>query len=127
MTDRRAQIQRSKRRTSLAVYGVSAALFATVAGGLGVQMANGQDPAIGAKPKVAKVQPRKVLVRKVIVTKRIVVIKPAPAAASSGQTYASAPAASAPAPAQTYSAPAQTYSAPAAPAPAPAPVATATS
>lgn len=125
MTDRRAQIQRSKRRTSLAVYGVSAALFATVAGGLGVQMANGQDPAIGAKPKVAKVQPRKVLVRKVIVTKRIVVIKPAPAAASSGQTYASAPAASAPA--QTYSAPAQTYSAPAAAAPAPAPVATATS
>lgn len=125
MTDRRAQMQRSKRRTALAVYGVSAALFATVAGGLGVQMANGQDPAIGAKPKVAKVQPRKVLVRKVIVTKRIVVIKPAPAAASSGQTYASAPAASAPA--QTYSAPAQTYSAPAAPAPAPAPVATATS
>jgi hypothetical protein len=126
MTDRRAQMKRSKRRTSLAVYGVSAALFATVAGGLGVQMANGQDPAVGAtKTQVAQVQPRKVLVRKVIVTKHITVIKPAPAAttaASSGQTYSSAPA-----PVQTYSAPAQTYSAPAAPAPAPAPVATATS
>lgn len=123
MTDRRAQLKRSKRRTSLAVYGVSAALFATVAGGLGVQMANGQDPAVGAKAtQVAKVQPRRVLVRKVVVTKRIVVVKPAPVAASSGPAYASAPA-----PSQTYSAPAQTYSAPAAPAPAPAPVATATS
>ena len=126
MTDRRAQIARSKRRSSMAVYAVSAALFATVAGALGVQMAQGQDPAIGPKKaQVATVQPRKVLVRKVVVTRRIVVIEPAPSATPP----ASSPSGQASAPAPASSAPAQTAApAPApAPTPAPAPVATATS
>ena len=115
MTDRRERMQRSKRRTALAVYAITALLFALVAGSLGTRLAQGQDPAIGAgTAKVAQAQPRKVLVRKIVVTRRIVVVKPA-------ATGAATPSAPAPA-AQSYVAPAQS-----APAPAPAPVATATS
>ena len=48
MTDRRSRIQRSKRRTALAVYATTAALFAIVSGSLGLRMAQGQDPGLGA-------------------------------------------------------------------------------
>jgi len=48
MTDRRTQMQRSRRRTSLAVYGTTAALFAVVGGSLSVRMAQGQDPSLGS-------------------------------------------------------------------------------
>jgi hypothetical protein len=118
----------------MTVYATTAALFTLVAGSLGVRMAQGQDPSLGAKQQVAAVQPHKVLVRKVVITRRITVVKPPKAAAqqaTSGLASTSAPAPSSSAPAQSYSAPAQT-SAPTptpapAPAPAPAPVATATS
>ena len=75
-----------------------AALFVGLFGLLGVRMAQGQDPALGAKKQVAVVQPHKVLVRKVVVTKQITIIKPAAApAASGGQTLRGADA-GAPAP-----------------------------
>lgn len=119
MTDRRAQMQRSKRRTTLAVYAITALLFALVTGVLGTRLAQGQDPAIGAgKAKVAQAQPRKVLVRKIVVTKRIVVEDPAANAAGAAVPASGGTAAPAAPPAAQ---------APVAPAPAPAPVATATS
>lgn len=48
MTDPRAQVRRSRRRTSFAVYATTAALFAIVGGSLSVRMAQGQDPSLGA-------------------------------------------------------------------------------
>ena len=48
MTDQRTQIQRSRRRTSIAVYATTAALFAIVGGSLSVRMAQGQDPSLGS-------------------------------------------------------------------------------
>lgn len=126
MTDRSAPPTRrrpSKRPSPMPVYAATLAVFLGVTGFLGVRVAQGQDPALGAaKPKVAQVVPRKrVIVRKVIVTKHVTVIKPAPVQ-SSGATRASAPV-------QTSSAPVQqqTYTPAPAPAPAPAPVQTATS
>jgi hypothetical protein len=48
MTDQRSQIRRSRRRTSVAVYATTAALFAIVGGSLSVRMAQGQDPSLGS-------------------------------------------------------------------------------
>lgn len=48
MTDHRSQMQRSRRRTAVAVYATTAALFAIVGGSLSVRMAQGQDPSLGA-------------------------------------------------------------------------------
>ena len=48
MTDQRTQIQRSRRRTSIAVYATTAALFAIVGGSLSARMAQGHDPSLGS-------------------------------------------------------------------------------
>lgn len=48
MTDQRARTQRSRRRTSVAVYATTAALFAIVGGSLSVRMAQGHDPSLGS-------------------------------------------------------------------------------
>ncbi|MSX02500.1 MAG: hypothetical protein F2813_04985 [Actinobacteria bacterium] len=107
------------------VFLASLALFGSVAGFLGVQVASGQDPMLGAK--TANVQPKQVTVRKLVVTRKVVTIVRDPAAAGtatgSGTSYASSSAGSG----SSYSAPTQSYSAPAQSAPAPAPVQTATS
>jgi len=113
---------RRKNATILPVMLASLALFASMAGFLGVQVANGQDPTLGAaKPVVAQ---KNVILRKVIKTKKIVTIVDTPAAGATstgnGAVYASTGGGS-------YSAPAQSYSAPVQSAPAPAPVQTATS
>ena len=84
MTDRRAQMQRSKRRTALAVYAITALLFATRRRGSSARAwrrarTRRSAPARRRSPRS---QPRKVLVRKVVVTKRIVVVKPAPPSAA---------------------------------------------
>ena len=108
--------------TVMPVFLASAAIFALLAGFLGVQVANGQDPMLGTpKPVVAQ---KNLILRKVIKTKKIVTIVNAPnapaAATGNGAVYASSGGGS-------YSAPAQSYSAPVQSAPAPAPVQTATS
>jgi hypothetical protein len=105
----------SKARTNATVVPVflaSAAIFTLLAGLLGVQVANGQDPLLGAKkPEVVQ---KSLILRKVIKTKKIVTVVEAPsgvsAASGSSTTYASG---------DSYSAPAQTYSAPVQSAPAP--------
>ena len=109
---------RRKNATILPVMLASAALFASMAGFLGVQVANGQDPMLGpAKPVVAQ---KNLILRKVIQTKKIVTIVDTPAAGATatgnGAVYASSGSSSGPT--QTYSAPVQS---------APAPVQTATS
>ncbi len=48
MTDPRSQIRRSRRRTSVAVYATTAAMFAIVGGSLSVRMAQGHDPSLGS-------------------------------------------------------------------------------
>lgn len=48
MTDARTRMQRSRRRTALAVSTTTAALFAITAGSLGVRMAQGHDPSLGS-------------------------------------------------------------------------------
>jgi len=48
MTDQRTPLQRSRRRTSLAVYGTTAVLFAVVGGSLSARMAQGHDPSLGS-------------------------------------------------------------------------------
>jgi hypothetical protein len=101
--------------TVVPVFLASAAIFTLLAGLLGVQVANGQDPLLGAKkPEVVQ---KSLILRKVIKTKKIVTVVEAPsgtsAASGGGQTYASAGGGS------SYSAPAQTYSAPVQSAPAP--------
>lgn len=106
----------SKARTNATVVPVflaSAAIFTLLAGLLGVQVANGQDPLLGAKkPEVVQ---KSLILRKVIKTKKIVTVVEAPsgvsAASGSSTTYASG--------GGSYSAPAQTYSAPVQSAPAP--------
>ena len=108
--------------TVMPVFLASAAIFTLLAGFLGVQVANGQDPMLGTpKPVVAQ---KNLILRKVIKTKKIVTIIDAPsapaAATGNGAVYASSGGGS-------YSAPAQSYSAPVQSAPAPAPVQTATS
>ena len=113
---------RRKNATILPVMLASLALFASMAGFLGVQVANGQDPMLGAaKPVVAQ---KNLILRKVIKTKKIVTIVDTPAAGATstgnGAVYASTGGGS-------YSAPAQSYSAPVQSAPAPAAVQTATS
>jgi len=115
--------KRRSNETVMPVFLASAAIFTLLAGFLGVQVANGQDPMLGpAKPVVAQ---KNLILRKVIKTKKIVTIVNAPtapaAATGNGAVYASTGGGS------TYSAPAQTYSAPVQAAPAPAPVQTATS
>ena len=115
---------RRKNATILPVMLASAALFSSMAGFLGVQVANGQDPMLGAaKPVVAQ---KNVILRKVIKTKKIVTIVDTPAAGATstgnGAVYASTGGGSG-----SYSAPAQSYSAPVQSAPAPVPVQTATS
>ncbi|MEI7691644.1 MAG: hypothetical protein WCJ50_03850 [Actinomycetes bacterium] len=115
---------RRKNATILPVMLASAALFSSMAGFLGVQVANGQDPMLGAaKPVVAQ---KNVILRKVIKTKKIVTIVDTPAAGATstgnGAVYASTGGGGG-----SYSAPAQSYSAPVQSAPAPAPVQTATS
>lgn len=110
--------------TVMPVFLASAAIFALLAGFLGVQVANGQDPMLGTpKPVVAQ---KNLILRKVIKTKKIVTIVDAPAAGAastgSGAVYASTGGGGG-----SYSAPAQSYSAPVQSAPAPAPVQTATS
>lgn len=105
----------SKARTNATVVPVflaSAAIFTLLAGLLGVQVANGQDPLLGAKkPEVVQ---KSLILRKVIKTKKIVTVVEAPsgvsAASGSSTTYASG---------SSYSAPAQTDSAPVQSAPAP--------
>ena len=96
MTDRRAQMQRSKRRTALAVYAITARSCSRSSPGLlGTRMAQGQDPAIGAgKAKVAQVAAAaKVLVRKIVVTKRVVVRRARRDAARAAAARPPAPAA----------------------------------
>ena len=115
---------RRKNATILPVMLASLALFASMAGFLGVQVANGQDPMLGAaKPVVAQ---KNLILRKVIKTKKIVTIVDTPAAGATstgnGAVYASTGGGGG-----SYSAPAQSYSAPVQSAPAPAPVQTATS
>ena len=109
--------------TVMPVFLASAAIFTLLAGFLGVQVANGQDPLLGVKKPV--VAQKNLIVRKVIKTKKIVTIVDAPSAAATstgnGAVYASSGGGS------SYSAPAQSYSAPVQSAPAPAPVQTATS
>lgn len=48
MTDARTRMRRSRRRTALAVYTTTAALFAIVGGSLGIRMAQGHDPSLGS-------------------------------------------------------------------------------
>ena len=96
----------------------SAAIFALLAGFLGVQVASGQDPMLGAKkPEIAQ---KNLILRKVVKTKKIVTIVEAPsgATAASGNSgvYASS--------GDSYSAPTQSYSAPVQSAPAPVQTAT---
>jgi hypothetical protein len=123
MTDQRPAPRRrparAAGRSALAVYATCAALFLLVTGFLGVRVAQGQDPSLGAANPAqlaqAQAQPaRRVLVRKVIVTRHVTVIRAASPGSGGG---ANAPVRS--------SAPVVT-AAPA-PAPAPAPVRTATS
>ena len=104
--------------TVLPVFLASAAIFALLAGFLGVQVASGQDPMLGAKkPEVAQ---KNLILRKVVKTKKIVTIVEAPsgATAASGNSgvYASS--------GTSYSAPTQSYSAPVQSAPAPVQTAT---
>ena len=110
-----------RRPRTFPVYAATAAMFAALFGFLGVRVAEGQDPSLGAGFPVAAAPVHRVVVRKVVVTRRIVVIKKdraqAPAAGSGGA--AATPVASS---SQSYSAPA-----PVAAAPAPAPVQTASS
>jgi hypothetical protein len=106
--------------TVMPVFLASAAIFALLTGFLGVQVANGQDPMLGAKkPEVAQ---KNLVLRKIVKTKKIVTIVEAPTAAStstgSGAVYASSGGGS------SYSAPAQSYSAPVQSAPAPVQTAT---
>ena len=107
--------------TVLPVFLASAAIFALLAGFLGVQVASGQDPMLGAKkPEVAQ---KNLILRKVVKTKKIVTIVEAPsgATAASGTSgvYASSSGGS-----TSYSAPTQSYSAPVQSAPAPVQTAT---
>ena len=100
--------------TVMPVFLASAAIFTLLAGLLGVQVANGQDPLLGAKkPEVVQ---KSLILRKVIKTKKIVTVVEAPsgvsAASGSSQTYASGGGSSYSAPAQTYSAPVQSAPAP---------------
>jgi hypothetical protein len=100
------------------VFLASAAIFTLLAGLLGVQVANGQDPLLGAKkPEVVQ---KSLILRKVIKTKKIVTVVETPSgtSASSGgsATYAGG--------GSSYSAPAQSYSAPVQSAPAPVQTAT---
>ena len=117
--------------TVMPVFVASAAIFTLLAGFLGVQVSNGQDPVLGAKKPV--VAQKNLILRKVIKTKKIVTIVDAPAAdttsTGNGAVYASAGGgggggSSYSAPAQSYSAPAQSYSAPVQSAPAPVQTAT---
>jgi len=106
--------------TVMPVFLASAAIFTLLAGFLGVQVSNGQDPLLGAKkPEVAQ---KNLILRKVIKTKKIVTIVDAPTVAAgssgSGSVYASSGGGS------SYSAPAQSYSAPVQSAPAPVQTAT---
>ena len=110
--------------TVMPVFLAGAAIFTLLAGFLGVQVANGQDPMLGpAKPVVAQ---KNLILRKVIQTKKIVTIVDTPAAGATstgnGAVYASSgggsSSSSSSGPTQTYSAPVQS---------APAPVQTATS
>ena len=103
--------------TVVPVFLASAAIFTLLAGLLGVQVANGQDPLLGVKkPEVVQ---KSLILRKVIKTKKIVTIVEAPsgssAASGSSPTYASSGGGGG----TSYSAPAQTYSAPVQSAPAP--------
>ena len=107
--------------TVMPVFLASAAIFALLAGFLGVQVASGQDPMLGAaKPVVAQ---KNLILRKVIKTKKIVTIVDTPAAGATstgnGAVYASTGGGG-----SSYSAPAQTYSAPVQSAPAPVQTAT---
>ncbi len=109
-----------RRPRTFPVYAATAAMFAALFGFLGVRVAEGQDPSLGAGFPVAAAPPHRVVVRKVVVTRRIVVIKKdraqTPAVSSGG---AGTPVVSS---SQSYAAPA-----PVAAAPAPAPVQTASS
>ena len=101
------------------IYATAAALFIAMTVFLGVRVADGRDPALGAKKTAQVVLPRRVVVRKVIITKRITVIKPAPVQSTPGTVQASAPVqssggSSAPAPVYTP-VPAPVYSPPPAP------------
>ena len=104
--------------TVMPVFLASAAIFTLLAGLLGVQVANGQDPLLGAKkPEVVQ---KSLILRKVIKTKKIVTVVETPSgtSASSGgsATYAGG--------GSSYSAPVQSYSAPVQSAPAPVQTAT---
>ena len=107
--------------TVMPVFLASAAIFALLAGFLGVQVANGQDPMLG--PKKPVIAQKNLILRKVIKTKKIVTIVDAPTApaagTSSGAVYASTGGGGG-----SYSAPAQSYSAPVQAAPAPVQTAT---
>jgi hypothetical protein len=101
--------------TVMPVFLASAAIFALLAGFLGVQVASGQDPMLGAKkPEIAQ---KNLILRKVVKTKKIVTIVEAPsgatAAGGNSGVYASSGGST------SYSAPTQSYSAPVQSAPAP--------
>lgn len=101
-TDRRAGLQRSRRRTLLAVYASAAAAFAIAAGWLGLAMAQGRDPALGPATRTASAsaQERRVLVRRIVTTRRIRVA-PTVASASAVRSAPAPVPAPAPAPVQT--------------------------
>ena len=110
--------------TVLPVFLASAAIFALLAGFLGVQVAIGQDPMLGAKkPEVAQ---KNLILRKVVKTKKIVTIVEAPssATAASGTSGDYASSGSGGGSSTSYSAPTQSYSAPVQSAPAPVQTAT---
>lgn len=113
-----------------AIYGTAAALFVAAAAGLGWQMADGRDPALGAaRASFAAAAPRRVLIRRIertIVVTRLLPPKPvtpapgassAPAIATANAPSSAAGGAPAAAPPPVVAAPA-----PAPPPPPPAPV-----
>jgi hypothetical protein len=133
MTDARPKRARVP-QASTAAAGASV-LFLGVLGAIGVQMARGHDPALGAwRPKVAAAPPvaRRVverrIVRRVVVTKVITdpvaaAVVPAPSAVVPVQSFSAAPVAAAPVVRSTPPPVAAPAPAPA-PAPPPAPVQT---
>jgi hypothetical protein len=109
--------------TVMPVFLASAAIFTLLTGFLGVQVASGQDPMLGAKkPEIAQ---KNLILRKVVKTKKIVTIVEAPsgatAAGGNSGVYASSGGGGS---STSYSAPAQSYSAPVQSAPAPVQTAT---